>query len=249
MATRVLSVTANASTASVKLRAGVTLTVPLAGVMYTSLVSGVSATTPIAGVAYTYPVSDIAYILLASSAYLDTSGRFKYIAEIVNIFDDVAFTTSKTADNEYIVVDDGTFSIDFSSSYSDSVSVSDTLVTVLVFIRDLTDSVTVSDTLVSVLTFIRSFADTAAITDTTSKFVSPAYFETVTPSDTRAIFTAKNIADYTNNTVTISDAYFLSSDKGASDSISLADSGTLISQGYCDITYFAEDYVGESRTF
>jgi hypothetical protein len=326
MATRVLSVTANASATTVKLRAGVTLTVPLAGVTYTSLASGASVSTPVAGIAYTYPVSDIAYILLASSAYLDTSGRFRYIAEIVNIFDGVEFTTSKTAGNEYIVVDDGTFSIDFSSLYSDSVSISDTIITVLIFIRNFTDTVAVSDILVSALTFVRNFTDTTTIADATAKLISPAYFETVTPSDAKAIFTAKDIADYANNTVLMSDGHVLlgskefldtttvadnqakfispsyfenvissdssslsiikvfadsfalndlsdvagptisfadftnnvvstsdssvvASSKVFLDSFSLSDSGTVISQDYCDITYFLTDYVGESRTF
>jgi hypothetical protein len=37
--------------------------------------------------------------------------------------------------------------------------------------------------------------------------------------------------------------------KARSDSGSVSDSGDLRSQGYCDFTYFAEDYVGASRTF
>ena len=34
-----------------------------------------------------------------------------------------------------------------------------------------------------------------------------------------------------------------------SDTTSIADAGSLISQGYCDFSYFADDYVGTSRTF
>lgn len=37
--------------------------------------------------------------------------------------------------------------------------------------------------------------------------------------------------------------------KARSDSAAFTDSGNLRSQGYCDFTYFAEDYVGASRTF
>ena len=245
MAARILSVTANASATSVKLRAGVTSVVPSAGVTYVSPVSGVSAVTPAAGVVYTYPASEIAYILLASSAYLDTTGRFKYTTEVVSLSDSTQITTGKIVDVDYAVAIDAA-SLDFAALRADTVAVGDVLVSVLIFIRDVADSVSVSDTLVSVLTFIRSFADTAAIADATSKFVSPAYFETVTPNDTRAISTSKNIA---GDAVSVADAYNLLSNKGLSESLSLADSGTLISQGYCDITYFAEDYVGESRTF
>ena len=248
MAARILSVTANASATSVKLRAGVTSVVPVSGVTYVYPVSGVSVTAPVAGVAYTHPVSDIAYILLSTAAYLDTTGRFKYIAEVISLSDSTQLTTGKIFDVDYAVAIDAA-SLDFASLRADTVAVGDVLVSVLIFIRSFADSVSVSDTLVSVLTFVRSFADTTTIADTTSKFISPAYFETVTPSDAKAIFTAKDIADYANNTVSVVDVYNLSSNKGLLESLSLSDSGTLISQGYCDITYFAEDYVGESRTF
>ena len=33
------------------------------------------------------------------------------------------------------------------------------------------------------------------------------------------------------------------------DTIPITDAGSLRSQGYCDFTYFQEDYVGASRTF
>lgn len=45
------------------------------------------------------------------------------------------------------------------------------------------------------------------------------------------------------------DSTNLSTEKAVSDMISAADSGSLVSQNYCDPTYFAEDYVGEYRTF
>ena len=37
--------------------------------------------------------------------------------------------------------------------------------------------------------------------------------------------------------------------KASSDSAAFTDAGDLRSQGYCDFTYFAEDYVGASRIF
>ena len=36
---------------------------------------------------------------------------------------------------------------------------------------------------------------------------------------------------------------------GKSDGAVIVESGSLVSQGYCDPTYFAEDYVGDSRSF
>ena len=37
--------------------------------------------------------------------------------------------------------------------------------------------------------------------------------------------------------------------KNLGESLSVTDSGSLRSQGYCDFTYFAGDYVGASATF
>lgn len=45
------------------------------------------------------------------------------------------------------------------------------------------------------------------------------------------------------------DAALILLGKDRSDQGLLTDVGFLRSQGYCDFTYFAEDYVGESRTF
>lgn len=47
----------------------------------------------------------------------------------------------------------------------------------------------------------------------------------------------------------VTDDEVLSFGKRPSDTTSFTDAGSLRSQGYCDFTYFAEDYVGASRTF
>jgi hypothetical protein len=39
------------------------------------------------------------------------------------------------------------------------------------------------------------------------------------------------------------------SEKNLGESVSATESGSLISQGYCDLSYFAEDFVGATRTF
>jgi hypothetical protein len=48
---------------------------------------------------------------------------------------------------------------------------------------------------------------------------------------------------------TATDSAAIAAGKALIDSTSASDAGILISQDYCDITYFAEDYVGTSRTF
>lgn len=48
---------------------------------------------------------------------------------------------------------------------------------------------------------------------------------------------------------TLTDVIALSSLKGLIDNAGIYDSGSLRNQGYCSFDYFAEDYVGASRTF
>lgn len=49
--------------------------------------------------------------------------------------------------------------------------------------------------------------------------------------------------------VSATDQRLSSFSKPTSDSASVSSSGILVMQGYCDMSYFASDYVGESRTF
>jgi hypothetical protein len=47
----------------------------------------------------------------------------------------------------------------------------------------------------------------------------------------------------------VTDIVTNTSGKGHFDSVGVGSSGTLRSQGYCEASYFAEDYVGDSRNF
>lgn len=53
----------------------------------------------------------------------------------------------------------------------------------------------------------------------------------------------------TGDTTSSSDLVSLNPGLVKSHSVSMDDTGSLLSQGYCDLTYFAADYVGETRTF
>ena len=209
--------------------------------------ASVATIVPIAGVTSAYPVANVAYILLVVGAYLDTTGRFKYTTDIFNIADSASLNTAKRADADIFALSDATT---LNSS------------------KTLADMATLGDSVLTVLIFIREFADTASLADANTLLVSPAYSDTVAASETSALSIDKaltdsfslndlsdaagptfSFADFTNNTVSASDSSVVDNAKGLSDLLSLADSGTVISQGYCDLTYFAEDYVGESRTF
>lgn len=247
MPAQVIRVTPSAATASVKLRVSVATTVPVASVTSAYPIVSAAYTSPIANVTSAYPVANVAYILLVVGAYLDTTGRFKYTDDIFSAGDSTSLSTAKIADAD-------TFALADDTTLSSS--------------KTLSDTATLGDSVLTVLIFIREFADTASLADANTLLVSPAYSDTVTASETSALSIDKaltdsfalndlsdaagptfSFADFTNNTVLASDSSVVDNAKGLLDLISLADSGTVTSQGYCDLTYFAEDYVGESRTF
>jgi hypothetical protein len=227
--------------------AKVTGTSASAKVVSLKLRAGVSTVAPIVGTTKVYPVADISYILLAINAYLDTTGLFNYTADILNISDVSSLNIAKIADADaFTVPDNQTYSTD----------------------KALTDTTTINDSLVAVLIFIRDITETINLADTSPLLISPAYFETVTATDLNTLSIDKAFADsfalndltdtagplisfsdYTNNAVSTADDFALLNTKTFSESLSLADSGIVTKQDYCDITYFAEDYVGVSITF
>jgi hypothetical protein len=210
--------------------------------------ASISTVIPTVGLTRVYPVSEVAYILLAVSAYLDTTGQFKYLADLFSVTDTTSFSTSKIADVDTFTPVDNT---------------------ALNTAKPLTDTISLNDTVITFLLILRNFTDTATPADAKTLLISPAYSDTFTTSDTATRSISKTLTDafalndladigdgiafqfddYTNNVVSTSDSAEVTSAKGLSDSLFSLDSGTLISQGYCDITYFSENYVGESRTF
>lgn len=84
---------------------------------------------------------------------------------------------------------------------------------------------TIASTLV--LTFNRGITDTSNINDSVN------------------IVSSKGI----NDAVSISEIVLLSVTSGLSDAVGAGSTGSLYSQGYVDFSYFAEDYVGDSRVF
>jgi len=230
------------SVTSVKLRAGVVVVSPVVSESNQYPIVATSAQIAAATVTHVYPVSDISYILLASAAYLDTTGLFKYTTDSVTVVENTAFVVSKIADADSFYLDDAT-TVDFEQTTSDSVTMSDSVVTVLIFIRD--------------------FAEIISLADSAAKLISPAYVETVSTADTKVIavdsgkadsfslsdFTAVVYSPAYSDTVSSLDATTLATSKLFSETMSTSDSGLVVAQNYCDITYFAADYVGESRTF
>ena len=229
MAAQITGNSTSATVASVKLRASV------------------STVVPVVGLTRVYPVSEVAYILLAVSAYLDTTGRYKYTTDVFSVADSASLNTGKTADADTFAVSDSPV-LDTGKGLSDSATMGDTVVTVLIFIRDFTD--TASPTDAKTLLISPAYSDTFTTSDTATRSISKALSDSFALNDlSDAAGPDWSFSDYTNNVVSTLDSTTVTNTRGLSDSLSSSDSGTLISQGYCDITYFAEDYVGDYRTF
>lgn len=200
----------------------------------------------VTSVTHVVPVAQVNHVLMTVAASMDTSGRYRYIQDIAVVADTTALSVSKP--------------------FTDTVTSPDTQV--LGTGKGLSDAISFSDVLVPVLIFIRDFSETLTVPDAKALLVSPAYVESVTPSDTIAFSHSKAFADgfamndmadaggpvwsfsdTTANIVTMSDSSLLSNSKGVSDSVSMADSGLAYAQNYVDPTYLSQDYVGVSVTF
>jgi hypothetical protein len=230
-----IRVTGNTTTSSLRVvKPRVSVSVVLAG-------ASASAVTPVA---------DVSYILLNNSAFLDTTGRFKYVPEIVVVSDAVALAVAKKfADivDATTTVDDLTLQV--VKGLNDSVSFTEVFAAVRVFIREFADSVAPTDR--PYKTTSKPFADTYSISDVARPALTKRVFDGVGINDLLgatdgSVFVfAKNVA----NVVFAVDTKVFSHNKPFGDMIGASDEGSLVSQNYCDPTYFAEDYVGESRTF
>ncbi len=95
--------------------------------------------------------------------------------------------------------------------------------------------------------FEKAQADTIASSDqiTTVGF-EKAQADTIASSDQ---ITTVGFAKLIGELLSVSDENIVDFQGNKSDNVATSDGGSLLAQSYCDITYFAEDYVGESRTF
>jgi hypothetical protein len=134
-------------------------------------------------------------------------------------------------------------------AYIDSIGFSDSVVTVLIFLRDVFDTVTATDT-PSIL-FSTPYVETLSATDASTFSFDQQLTEAFAMNDLADIGDgiAFEFVDFTANVVSVEDITNLATQTAYSDTISASDTGVGSIQDYCDITYFAEDYVGSRFTF
>jgi len=123
------------------------------------------------------------------------------------------------------------------------------------FFKTLTDTATVTSNFTSTRTKI--LTDQTTVTDDLDGEATTAddqemQFAKVTGNIAAAIDTLNLAVNYNRaftDSYGVTDSDVLNFGKRPSDTTSMTDVGSLRSQGYADFTYFAEDYVGASRTF
>lgn len=273
-----------------------------------------------ASVYYVLPVAALSYIELTLSASLDTLNKNPYIGDSTVVLDAAFLEVIKKFSDASTVSDYS--NINFGKNPSDSISLSETVKTLLIFIRNFSDTVSVSeqvaidaikhladmislsdadsrafskfvpdgvamqdgadvaDGLITVITkyvmnmafvddvkfvdFSKLLSDTFTQTDSHAIDFSRPLFDSFGFTDAQTIITDLAKADsataieqiylalsklISGDSVVFSDQIVNNLGKVLSDTAAPDDAGWLYAQNYCDITYFAEDYVGEYRTF
>jgi hypothetical protein len=109
--------------------------------------------------------------------------------------------------------------------------------------KTLTDQLGVADDVA--IEAAKSLADAFNMSSATFTSFSKALADTLTAADVAAVASTKLLSD----TAGTADLAVRSTTKAVADSFGFSESGSVISQGYCDLTYFEADYVGEYRTF
>jgi hypothetical protein len=130
-------------------------------------------------------------------------------------------------------------------------------------LKGLSDSIEMQDSLTTLLVYLRNFADNVAVADADARVYSLPKTEQVAVADNEFIDWTKRLA----HSVTPADVSVFLAEKPFSESlaateekallfatarvesVTVPDVGLLSVQDYCDLSYFAEDYVGLSQSF
>lgn len=179
-------------------------------------------------------VTDTQAIDFAKSLTDSTSTADAQVVDVAKLISD------GVAINDLADIDDG-IAFDFEASFTNMAFVSDAAV--IDHDRVLSDSAEPLDAVA--LATAKALFDSAVPVDEIALAASIAKSDTISISESAAIFFERPVTD----SISVAEALAKDAGKGLSDSASVDDAGSLIAQGYCDITYFAEDYVGEARTF
>ena len=181
----------------------------------------------------TTPVEALSYTFARPLANTFTTADTKSFAlerPVSSSFSNTDFTTTHLTKNTF-----------------DSVSAT-TTITQIIF-KGLADSFSHSDS--STWSVSKGLANTVVASDAYNKVIGRVINDGFAMNDSADLadgITYQSVKHITNLAF-VADSSTRAWDANKSDSVNLGSSGSLTSQSYCDLSYFAEDYVGESRTF
>ena len=164
----------------------------------------------------------------------ETLSFAKFLFDTVGATDDVDGAASVLDDQE----------MQYFKGITQVASATEVFVRVVAYVRAYTDGSGVVDD--SVLNAGKVVANNTLFTDLRHKDFGKLTDDTTNIGD--ALELQVTLAPFTD-AANVSDSAYLTPNKVILDSTSLTDAGSLRSQGYSDFTYFAEDFVGASRTF
>jgi hypothetical protein len=130
-------------------------------------------------------------------------------------------------------------------------------------LKGLSDSIEMQDSLTTLLLFLRNFVDDVAVADADARVYSLPKTEQVAVADNDFIDWAKSLAHnvtpvdvsvflaekFFSESLTAAEAKALLFAAARVESVTVTDVGIVSIQDYCDLGYFAEDYVGLSQSF
>lgn len=169
----------------------------------------------------------------------------KALQDSVPVYDATAKQVSKALADTFVLND--TTARQFVKALSDAAGLTDG--TQISFAKAAADGVTAPDALA--YAFSKALTDTFALQDDDFFALTKLIADGVAMNDSfdagdGAVF---SFSKGVSNVTMVGDATAKHPVKVLADDATAEDAGSLVSQSYCDLTYFAEDYVGESRVF
>ena len=170
-----------------------------------------------------------------------TTAALKLLQDTQALQDLVAKDLSRPIADVFDMADDETVSA--LKGISDSIEMQDSLTTLLLFLRNFADDVAVADADARVYSLPKT--EQVAVADNDFIDWAKSLAHSVTPADVSVFLAEKPFSE----SLTAAEAKALSFTAARVESVTVTDVGIVSIQDYCDLGYFAEDYVGLSQSF
>lgn len=186
---------------------------------------------------------------VAENAALDV---YKSASDAAQLIDEAHTQFAKTLADVAVTADFAHRNI--SKPLQDSVSATDDLdgaATIeddqeMIYFKTNSEMAGVSDVFYRQVNYVRHFNEDGSLADVQVRAVEKPFTESLQVADSATKSSEKILSD---DAFAASELIVKSAGLVKANLASVASSGTLRSQGYCEFSYFAEDYVGDSRSF